>query len=69
MEFNYLWILNYNTAECIVIKLTKEDKEEAKNYSSFGIFVEDYLADKYDFNPCDCNWMISENYEFTKFGF
>lgn len=69
MEYNYLWLLNYNTAECIVIKLTKEDKELMNNYEDFEIFIADCLEEKYNFNLNDCYWMVSENYEFTKFGF
>lgn len=69
MEYNYLWLLNYNTAECIVIKLTKEDKELINNYDNFETFIADCLEEKYNFNLNDCQWMVSENYEFTKFGF
>lgn len=69
MEFNYLWLLNYNTAECIVIKLTKEDKELMIDYNNFETFMADCLEEKYNFNLNDCYWMVSENYEFTKFGF
>ena len=69
MEYNYLWLLNYNTAECIAIKLTKEDKELMNDYDNFETFMADCLEEKYNFNLNDCQWMVSENYEFTKFGF
>ena len=69
MEYNYLWLLSYNTAECIVIKLTKEDKELMNDYDNFETFMVDCLEEKYNFNLNDCYWMVSENYEFTKFGF
>ena len=69
MEYNYLWLLNHNTAECIVIKLTKEDKELMDDYDNFETFMADCLEEKYNFNLNDCYWMVSENYEFTKFGF
>lgn len=69
MEYNYLWLLYFITQECIVIKLTKEDKELLRNYDNFESFIADYLEEKYNFILDDCYWMTSENYEFTKFGF
>ena len=69
MEYNYLWLLNYYTGECIVIKLTVEDKQSMAEYEDFENFIIDCLEEKYNFNLKDCCWMTSENYEFTKFGF
>lgn len=68
MEYNYLWLLNYTTGGCIVIKLTKEDKQMMEKYEDFEVFIMDCLEEKYNFSLHDCCWMTSEDYELTKFG-
>ena len=69
MEPRYLWLLNYCTGICSVIKLTNEDVEESVKYDNFEFFISEVLEEKYDFNINDCCWMTTDTYEFERLGF
>lgn len=69
MEPTYLWILNYSYGGTMVIKLTKEQKRQSDEYESFEEYIRDNLEEEYNFNLDDCQWMVTNQYQYEKFGF
>lgn len=69
MESTYLWILDYSYGGTIVIKLSKEQEKESVNYDNFEEFIRDNLEEKYNFNLDNCQWMISNQYQYDRYGF
>ena len=69
MEPTYLWILNYSYGGTMVIKLTKEQKRQSDEYESFEEYIRDNLEEEYNFNLDDCQWMVTNQYQYEKVGF
>ena len=69
MEPTYLWILNHSYGGTMVIKLTKEQKRQSDEYESFEEYIRDNLEEEYNFNLDDCQWMVTNQYQYEKFGF
>ena len=61
MEPNYLIMLEYSTAQVVIIKLTEEEKSHIDNYEDFEDFMRTELEDKYEFRTSDVCFMTAEN--------
>lgn len=60
MEEIYVYILDYCSATCRVIKLTDEEVKESEKYDDFEEYLST-LEDKYGFRLSDVNWMTSDS--------
>ena len=61
MEPNYLILLEYSTAQIVIIKLTEEEKSHIDNYEEFEDFMRAELEDKYEFRTSDVCFMTAED--------
>lgn len=61
MEPNYLILLEYSTAQIVIIKLTEEEKSHIDNYDDFEDFMRTELENKYEFRTSDVCFMTTEN--------
>jgi hypothetical protein len=61
MEPNYLILLEYSTAQIVIIKLTEEEKSHIDNYEDFEEFMRTELEDKYEFRTNDVCFMTTED--------
>lgn len=61
MEPNYLILLEYSTAQIVIIKLTEEEKSHIDNYEDFEEFMWTELEDKYEFRTSDVCFMTTED--------
>ena len=60
MEPRYVLLLDYNSGNLTIIRLTDDELKTSERYDDF----EDFLAtleDRYQFRLKDCNWMTTES--------
>lgn len=66
-QTNYVLLLDYSGGTLIKIKLTEEEKNEAKKFEDFEDFLQT-LEDKYEFHLRDCEWISVDKIKERKYG-
>jgi hypothetical protein len=60
MEPRYVLLLDYNSGNLIIIRLTDDELKASERYDDFEEFLAT-LEDRYQFRLKDCNWMTTES--------
>ena len=66
-QTNYVLLLDYSGGTLIKIKLTEEEKNEAKKFGDFEDFLQT-LEDNYEFHLRDCEWISVDKIKERKYG-
>ena len=66
-QTNYVLLLDYSGGTLIKIKLTEEEKNEAKKFEDFEDFLQT-LEDKYEFHLRDCECISVDKIKERKYG-
>lgn len=60
MEPRYVLLLDYNSGNLTIIRLTDDELKASERYDDFEEFLAT-LEDRYQFRLKDCNWMTTES--------
>ncbi|MCM1070901.1 MAG: hypothetical protein NC391_04635 [Alistipes timonensis] len=60
MEPRYVLLLDYNSGNLTIIRLTDDELKVSERYDDFEEFLAT-LEDRYQFWLKDCNWMTTES--------
>jgi len=60
MEPRYVLLLDYNSGNLTIIRLTDDELKSSERYDDFEEFLAT-LEDRYQFRLKDCNWMTTES--------
>jgi hypothetical protein len=60
MEPRYVLLLDYNSGNLTIIRLTDDELKTSERYDDFEEFLAT-LEDRYQFRLKDCNWMTTES--------
>lgn len=60
MEPRYVLLLDYNSGNLTIIRLTDDELKASELYDDFEEFLAT-LEDRYQFRLKDCNWMTTES--------
>lgn len=66
MEPRYVLLLDYNSGNLTIIRLTDDELKASERYDDFEEFLAT-LEDRYQFRLKDCNWMTTESLTINRY--